>query len=537
MKFSLEHDAEAWAERIRALTPERVAATPAIADELLAAVTAQVIDHQDIVPPAIEAFKFDATFRAAWSHAQADEGRELARIVSSDAFFPALTTPLARFVLTNCILADITVEAVLTAARRALLLDLTQSGVTSVSAEKLDFLCILGQQCFLNEFAFWEEPDERVWVDLLYDSLILSRDEGVAFLPHLLALFGCYRPLASLDLPATVVAALRQGPLGALVTRTITEPLLEREIAANIPVLTPIRDEISHAVRQQYEENPYPRWTRVHRQKPAPPEAITGFWPHIDAAAFGHVQSPRILIAGCGTGSNIVHFAGSFRDARTVAVDLSKSSLAYAKRQIDTLGMEVEFGQADILELPALGREFDIISCSGVLHHMADPGAGLRALAKCLRPGGLLHLSVYSFSIRDSVEQARRFIARRGYTTAAHDIRRFRRDVMKLAMKGEKLPSGVTRIVTITDFFTLSMCRDLTFHVQERSYTFMQLYQLAAEGGLPIVDLPADRRYTTSAQWNPHQSAETNIKRFAELDRQKLLGSPMHHVLLQKPRA
>ena len=48
----------------------------------------------------------------------------------------------------------------------------------------------------------------------------------------------------------------------------------------------------------------------------------------------------------------------------------------------------IEFAQADLLELGAIGRTFDVVECSGVLHHLADPFAGWRALLPLLRPGG-----------------------------------------------------------------------------------------------------------------------------------------------------
>jgi len=89
-----------------------------------------------------------------------------------------------------------------------------------------------------------------------------------------------------------------------------------------------------------------------------------------------------------------------------LAVDLSISSLAYAKRKSRKLGLTtIEYAQADLLKLGSLGRSFDIIESSGVLHHLAAPWAGWRVLLSLLRPGGFMRLGFYS-------EVARRDIVR-----------------------------------------------------------------------------------------------------------------------------
>ena len=72
-----------------------------------------------------------------------------------------------------------------------------------------------------------------------------------------------------------------------------------------------------------------------------------------------------------------------------LAVDLSLTSLAYAKRKTPPdLAQRLSYAQADILNIDAIGRSFDIIDASGVLHHMRDPAAGLHKLVPlCGRAG------------------------------------------------------------------------------------------------------------------------------------------------------
>ena len=148
--------------------------------------------------------------------------------------------------------------------------------------------------------------------------------------------------------------------------------------------------------------------------------------------------------------------------ARVLAVDLSLTSLGYAKRKALELGLTaIEFAQADLLELGTIGRSFDVVECSGVLHHLADPFAGWRVLLSLLRPGGFMMLGLYSEAARRGIVEARRRIAQWGYGASADDIRRCRQDLLDL----DKSPD--LAIANADDFFGVSSCRDLLFHAQE----------------------------------------------------------------------
>ena len=104
-----------------------------------------------------------------------------------------------------------------------------------------------------------------------------------------------------------------------------------------------------------------------------------------------------VLIAGCGTGKHIFDVAVQNPKARVLAIDISVASLAYAKRKVrEERLVNIEFAQADILELGAIGRVFDHIEAVGVLHHLADPKTGWRVLLSLLRPGGTMHVGLYS---------------------------------------------------------------------------------------------------------------------------------------------
>ena len=96
----------------------------------------------------------------------------------------------------------------------------------------------------------------------------------------------------------------------------------------------------------------------------------------------------KVLIAGCGTGQQILQ-AQKYKNAQVTAIDLSLSSLAYAQRKINELGIDnVELVEMDILEVSLLEKKFDIVECGGVLHHMDDPSQGLKTLVGVLNPNG-----------------------------------------------------------------------------------------------------------------------------------------------------
>ena len=124
--------------------------------------------------------------------------------------------------------------------------------------------------------------------------------------------------------------------------------------------------------------------------------------------AIKEVEAPNILIAGCGTGQHSIGTAARFKDSKVLAIDLSLSSLSYAKRKTEELGIQdIDYMQADILDLGKLGRQFDIVESAGVLHHMEDPVAGWRVLTDCLKPGGLMKIGLYSELAREHIVEIR----------------------------------------------------------------------------------------------------------------------------------
>jgi SAM-dependent methyltransferase len=185
----------------------------------------------------------------------------------------------------------------------------------------------------------------------------------------------------------------------------------------------------------------------------------------------------KILVAGCGTGRHPIHAALRHPGSRILAVDLSRSSIAYGLRQAREMRIEnIEFLQADILDLAELREPFDAIESIGVLHHMEKPSAGLKVLAGLLRPGGVLKLGLYSERSRAIVARARHHIADAKIPADVDGIRAFRAAVLAAGETGE-----FAQLLTEPDFYSVSACRDLLFHVQEHRFTLPRI-QAMIEG-------------------------------------------------------
>ena len=234
------------------------------------------------------------------------------------------------------------------------------------------------------------------------------------------------------------------------------------------------------------------------------------------AAVFQNVGKPDIdvLIAGCGTGQHAIETAQRFVGASVLAVDLSLASLAYAKRKTVALDRSnIEYAQADILKLGALGRTFDLIESSGVLHHLADPLAGWRVLLSLLRPGGFMMIGLYSEIARAEIVKTRAFIAERGYQATAGDIRRCRQAL--IAGGGE-----FSNVIASVDFFSTSGCRDLLFHVQEHRFSIPEIARFIAQNGLAFVGFDLDhftlQRYIAKF---PHDTAMSDLASWEMFER------------------
>jgi tetratricopeptide (TPR) repeat protein/2-polyprenyl-3-methyl-5-hydroxy-6-metoxy-1,4-benzoquinol methylase len=428
-------------------------------------------------------------------------------------------------------------ERLLTCARRVLLETASSEqapGPSDIAA--IRFYTALAQQCFLNEYVFDCDDSENLSAAACRTTLLALLDTSAEVPPLLLLAVAAYFPLYTLRNASRLLDSNYPTPIDMVLRQQVQEPFEERALKVGIKRLTPISMGVSQEVRSQYEQNPYPRWAKL-------PKREQGLYFNSElrrSLPFGLFtpmpddSAPEALIAGCGTGSHSVITAQRFRGIRVLAIDLSLSSISYAKRKTKELGItNIEYAQADILELGDIERRFDIIESVGVLHHLADPFAGWETLLSLLRPGGFMFLGLYSELARGHIVKSRKIIAERGYSGTLGDIRRFRQDLAVGTLGVEP-----QRLSQFSDFFSTSECRDLLFHVQEHRLNLGQIESFLTKRGLQFIGFEIDRSvlHQYRARFTDDPSG-TELHNWASFE----AGHPetfvaMYQFWIQKPR-
>jgi SAM-dependent methyltransferase len=303
----------------------------------------------------------------------------------------------------------------------------------------------------------------------------------------------------------------RETPMRLVLERAIGHPATERGIAGALRRLTAIENETSRSVRAQYEENPYPKWLSVDRedQPRTLGERLGTRYPTLSTAGLG-LEAPRILVAGCGTGRHAIATAARYRDCSVLAIDISQASLAYAARQARAFDQtNITFARADILALGHLGERFDLIECSGVLHHMADPMAGWRVLRGLTKPRGLMRIGLYSVRARKRWEALRAPVPEGLKGGGVAEFLRERRAALLAAP-----PAGPEALIFRTaDFYSLSGCRDLLFHSAEVQLTLPEIAVALEDLELDFLGFDALPTETTRAflERNKQPDAERDL--------------------------
>jgi 2-polyprenyl-3-methyl-5-hydroxy-6-metoxy-1,4-benzoquinol methylase len=438
--------------------------------------------------------------------------------------------------LESTIIFDLELERFLTVVRRAIL-TAAAGRVDPQAFDKgsLRFVCAVAQQCFINEYVFSWTDEEKLQAERLRARLVETLATGAALPEPWLVAVAAYFPLASLPQADSLIRRHWSAPVAELVARQVREVREEQRLRASVPCLTVIDEGVSLAVKQQYEENPYPRWIRASPVIQTTIEAhLRQLFPLANIHNVVKTNGAEILIAGCGTGQHSIETARRFPGARVLAVDLSLSSLSYAKRKTLELGLKnLEYAQADILKLQSIRRNFDVIEAVGVLHHLAQPMVGWRILLSILRPGGFMRIGLYSKLARQDIVAARVLIAKRGHRPSAEDVRRCRHE---LADIGNGAP--LSKIVNRLDFFSTSRCRDLLFHVQEHQFTLPEIDDFLRENELEFLgfDLPVGARQNFRQRF-PNYGTVSDLALWHTLELEKpSLFTSMYQFWIRKPQ-
>ncbi|MCG8433869.1 MAG: methyltransferase domain-containing protein [Gammaproteobacteria bacterium] len=429
-------------------------------------------EHNYLWPSVAEVLKD----RYGWS--AEEQAIDLKKLVKDELLIRAL--PQVFF-------AEPVIENVLANIRKELLLSKPAKkqlpGYTALSAA-------LVQQCFSNEYVYAYTEEEIQAVENLEKEITESVSTSGPLSPETawaVVRIAMYKPLFRLgfaeQLAATDAADFPES-MQALVKQSLLDIREEIQLAESMPAFAAIAEDMSQRVQSMYEENPYPRWLSLGYVEPMPlADVLYGLLPHYPAPDYADGRSLDVLIAGCGTGRHAIRSALAYTGAKVLAVDISRRSLAYAKRLADELGVtNIEFLQMDILDLPKLDRKFHLVETIGTLETLESPDAGWAAIRDVMLPNGLLHVGSYSEIARQPVVHARERIAELGLQGRPEDMRNFRRMVMDgdLGADGDAL-------MRVGDFYSLSGIRDFLFHVSEKRFYIQQIVDILNEHNLRFI--------------------------------------------------
>jgi len=254
--------------------------------------------------------------------------------------------------------------------------------------------------------------------------------------------------------------------------------------------------DVAAAVKDFYERYPYPRpiddLDNYRRRWQDPNRRRADFhllWPDKP-----FTDARTILVAGCGTSQAAKHAARS-PAARVVAIDVSATSVRHTedlRRKYDLTNLEVH--QLPIDRVGDLKMTFDEVVCTGVLHHLANPDAALRALRDVLDPDGAMQLMVYAPYGRAGIYMLQDFCRRIGVQSSDSEIQ-------DLIVALGALPAGhplARLLLEAPDFRQEAALADALLHPHDRAYSVPQLMDYISSAGLVF------SRWVRQAPYSPH---------------------------------
>ena len=305
---------------------------------------------------------------------------------------------------------------------------------------------------------------------------------------------------------------LQQVPPG---TRQIDDQLQSMPMAPG--------DGATPTVSAFYDAFPYP----PDPLQDGPPPGYNWRWcyttaySHCTGRAPDALRNLNILDAGCGSGVSTDYLVHLNPGAAVTALDISAGTLAVAEQRLKRSGaiQRATLHRCSLLDAPSLGR-FQLINSVGVLHHMADPRAGLAALAAALAEGGILHLFLYADAGRWEIHRAQRALELLGAEANVQGVH-FARQLIE-QLPGENSIKRRHQQRWAVDTTGDAAFADMYLHPQETSYNLERLFALIATSKLHFLGFS-----------NPHRWQPQNLLSGEALARARALPERQQWALLE----
>jgi len=261
-------------------------------------------------------------------------------------------------------------------------------------------------------------------------------------------------------------------------------------------------EDVSTLVARQYEAFAYPEPFADLTE-----EIAKGYYQLGAPSLYGPILWPRgrpqrqlkILVPGCGT-VQAAYTAYMSPEDDVIGLDLSEASLAherYLQERHDLANLKLFKG--NLLEVSDLGHQFDVIICTGVLHHMEDPVAGLSALRDVIAEDGVMVLMLYGRTVRTGVYMLQDAFRRMRIGQTPDGVAQVRRIISELpsrhyAQEYIRAAAELKDDAAIVDTF---------LHPQDRAYTVPQALELVEGCGLTFQNWVDNNSYWRNGAWGP----------------------------------
>jgi len=303
-----------------------------------------------------------------------------------------------------------------------------------------------------------------------------------------------------------------------------------------------VEDTITEAVRKQYEAYSYPppiedaeQFLRKWGPLTCDPKfAGIQLWPEGRPR-----QDLRILCAGCGS-SQAALIALNNPDCSVLGIDLSEASLAHSNRHRDRHSLSnLELRQMSLLDVGELNRSFDLIISTGVLHHLPNPDAGLKALADVLDPQGSMAIMLYGKTGRAGIYLVQDILRRLGAGQNAEGLR-MARELLKFVPSYHYLISTTGKLPNDLADDDDAGIVDMLLHPQDRAYSVPEITELVEAAGLIFFGWSDNALYCAdrylSGEMLERVLALPAAEQWAVIDNLAVLNS-RHDFFVRKPQS